>query len=122
MKTILIFLLAFLILNVITPQTQEPPKPKCPTMVRVEPPNQEQLKYDNWTFRAIVEGFDATQVSYHWTVYIGHDQAQVDSGQGTELITIKRVDEWPKKGVTVVLDVGGLPEGCSKRATWSIIS
>ena len=122
MKTIVIVLLAFLTFGGITSQTQETQKSKCPTMVRIEPPNQQQLECDNWTFRAIVEGFDVTQISYHWTIYIGHDKAQVDSGQGTEMITIKRVDEWPKKGVTVVVDVGGLPEGCAKRATWSIIS
>ena len=122
MKTIVIVLLAFLPFDVITSPTQETHKPKCPTMVRIEPPKLEQIDDENWTFRAIVEGFDVTQISYDWTVYIGHDKAQADSGQGSEMITIKRVEEWPKKGVTVVVDVGGLPEGCGKRATWSIIS
>lgn len=92
----------------------------CPS-VRIEPP--EQTEYDNWTLRAVVEGADTTKFSYDWTVIIGHGKGPVISGQGTDTITITRPDNYYQKGVTVVVDIRGVPEGCvHNRATWSIIS
>jgi hypothetical protein len=72
---------------------------------------------DIWTFTALVEEVDSkAKLSYSWTV----DRGQINTGQGTAAITIDRPDL--QKGILVILDIEGFPEGCASQAKASIIS
>jgi hypothetical protein len=97
-------------------KTAQRSTPGCPSL-RIEAPNAEQMSQDTWTFSAVVEGFDSkAELTYMWTV----DQGKINSGQGTAAITIDRPDL--QKGILIVVDVGGFPEGCGTQAKVSIIS
>jgi hypothetical protein len=75
------------------------------------------MSSDTWTYTAHVEGVDSTsRLSYKWTV----SQGKINRGQGTSTITIDRPDL--QKGIIVVVEVSGFPEGCRNTASVSTIS
>ncbi len=97
-------------------QAQTPPPPKCPSL-RIVAPDGQQMLEDIWTFTAWVEEVDSkAKLSYSWTV----DRGTINTGQGTAAITINRPDL--QKGILVILDIEGFPEGCATQAKVSIIS
>jgi len=54
-------------------------------------------------------------LTYKWTVYGG----EIKEGQGTSSVTITNFN-LRHKSLTVVLEVGGLPEACSRKASCTI--
>ena len=97
-------------------QDRKLPTPKCPSL-RIIAPDDKQMREDIWTLTALVEELDSkADLSYTWTV----EQGKINSGQGTAAITIDRPDL--HKGILVIVDIGGFPEGCATQAKWSIIS
>jgi hypothetical protein len=93
---------------------QKTPASRCPA-VRVDCP--EDISSDTWTYTVRVEGVDPrSELTYKWSVSTG----EIKSGQGTTTITIDKPDLW--KGITVTVEVGGLPEGCEKGAACTTVS
>ena len=97
-------------------EAQKGPPPKCPSL-RIVAPDGKQMSQDIWTFTALVEEVDSkASLSYYWTV----DRGKINTGQSTATITIDRPDL--QRGILVVVDVEGFPEGCATQAKVSIIS
>ncbi len=97
-------------------KTQQSQTSKCPSL-RIEAPKAKQMADETWTFPALVEHVDSkSKLSYTWTV----DEGKINTGQGTATITIDRPDL--QKGILVIVDVEGFPEGCGSQAKVSIIS
>ncbi len=92
-----------------------PPQSKCPS-VRIDALDGKEMLQDIWRFTAVLKGTDPKAESFAWTVHGG----EITSGQGTTSITIRRPDL--RKGVTVIVEVSGFPEGCANKATVGIVS
>jgi hypothetical protein len=72
---------------------------------------------ETWRFTVVLKGAaSSSDLSYVWSV----EKAKIKEGQGTPSITIDRPDM--QKGVIVVVEIGGLPQGCPNKASVSIIS
>ncbi len=74
-----------------------------------------------WIYSVRFENLDPKlKLTYKWTYLRGAQPSEIKSGQGTTLITIDKVDLY--KGITVWLEVGGLPTGCDNKTGQSVIS
>ena len=67
-------------------------------------------------FKAKLSGGDVSpSVTYKWSVHGG----EIKDGQGTPTVTISNFT-LRQKSLTVVVEVGGLPETCSSKASCTI--
>ena len=68
-----------------------------------------------------VEGVDPKiKPTYKWTYLIDRKEEQIKAGQATPRITIENVDLI--QGITVRVEIGGLPKDCPNEAEESTIS
>jgi hypothetical protein len=86
----------------------------CPT---ISIDRTSEIEDELWTYTVQVEGVDqAVELTYQWEV----SEGEIDVGQGTKTIKIKRPDL--QKGIAVSVRVGGVPEGCGDQASMTSIS
>ena len=85
----------------------------CP---RVEVECPEDDREDTLTFRVRLRGGQAPpKLTYKWRVSGG----EIKEGQGTPCVVITNVD-LSKETLHVIVDVGGLPDGCGGNAACSM--
>jgi hypothetical protein len=78
------------------------------------------LPKDSWIYSARIKNNDPNlKLTYKWEYWIGDKISEIKSGQGTQQITIEKVNL--NTGILVGLKIGGLPTGCENWTARSVI-